>query len=523
MRPSLALGEVPRTSHATAISPSATHDRLPRILLIAIFASLSILLSAKALRTVVLFDWPGQLRTGSAGCVYVARRVQQGEQIYCDWQDRPHVIAIYGPAQYVPVGYIGRWLNADTQGLYAIGRWISVLATAGTVTLIIGLARRKGAAQMPIAVMAGLFYLTGDIVLDRFDIAFRPDSPVCFFTLLGLAMLVRPNAPSSQYASVFVFLCAFLFKQSSVAGPAAAVLWLWLGGRRQEAIRYGTLALGVFVCTVAALDIATGGKYLLNTFIGLQAKTTFSNIPLILGQFLTCAIVPILVSLYAIGLQYSRREWQLSSILLILLTLSSAASCYRDGGWMYYYMPSHAVACVIFGQYVGEWWRQRRSQSAVAARLTLLLLLTAVVYVPAAFLAASRLPQRWQTFTQRSWKQERHSRLIANLTDYLNASDGPVFCQFGDVSLGCPKSILIDTFYFSSMSDVGVFDDSALVEDLRQGRLAAIVLKPKHPKRLGSTWTLNARWIHAASERYQQVDVPGLTGALVYLPVEQTE
>jgi hypothetical protein len=138
-------------------------------------------------------------------------------------------------------------------------------------------------------------------------------------------------------------------------------------------------------------------------------------------------------------------------------------------------------------------------------------------------LTASALPAEWNAFATRIEKHRREALFYRDLAAYLEALPGPVLCQLGDVGLRCSNSILMDTFYFSSMADAGAFDDTTLIDEIRNGRLAAIVMQSKRLARLGSTWSINLRWIDASADRYRRIHVPHLKRAAIFLPLKQAE
>lgn len=233
--------------------------------------------------------------------------------------------AFYGPAFYLPVAYIGRWTHADIHGLFMIGRWISLLATLVTGGLIIGLLRARWGVHPAIAAMMGLVFLTADDVFCRHDISFRPDAAVCLLTLVAGALLTRSDKAVSLYATVLIFLLAFLYKQSSIAGPPSVALWLWLSNKRRQAVAYALTSVAVFVGTVLLLNGVTQGQYYLNAVEALKGNTTVLTIPYLFHELVKVAALPLAVSVYAMIEEWSWRKWDIMSILLAATLLLSMA------------------------------------------------------------------------------------------------------------------------------------------------------------------------------------------------------
>ena len=504
-------------------STTRTHIRLQTGLASIVLVTMVLLSGIKVLTAAAVFSRPGELTWSASTNVYVARRVQNGGPIYDDCWTRPHVASWYGPLLYLPPAIIGRWIDADEHGLFMIGRWISLVSALGTVGVIVWLLRVQWSAPMAIAVAAGLMFFTADEVLQRLDLSIRADAPVCFLTLLGLAMMVRSQRPAALLGSLVVFVLAFGYKQSSIAGPAAAITWLWLTGRRPWAGLYTALTVASFGGIVALLGIASGGKYFLNTVEAIRHNTTPATMPSFLLAVIHTTIVPITVAVFALAAEWSRRRWTLSAILFAVTFVLAVASTVRDGSDLYYYMPPLAVACVLFGRQLAVWWQRRSREPAGAIALTLVLVLAAVRYVPEAGVGLVRLPHHWREFNQAAERHQQREAFFRKLADHLNGLSGPVLCQFNTIGLYCPRSVLIDTFAFTSMADVGAFDDGLIVGQLGAGQIAAVVLNPRTTPQYGSTDMFSQRWRDAMKGRYRRVQIPGLDSAHIYEPVGRDE
>ncbi len=499
--------------------PTHSLSGLDKGLFVAAFGALCVLLAVKLLTTATRFERPGEMTWPATANVYVARRVQQGGAVYGDWRERPHVPAWYGPALYLPVAHIGRWIDGNEHDLFIIGRWISLLSVLGTAGLIVWLLQVQWPVPRAIAVMMGLVFVTADAVLADLDISFRPDAPTCFLTVLGLALAVCAGGPSYLYGSAVAFLLAFLYKQSSVIGPPAVVLWLWLSGRRAQATHYAALTVVLFVGVVFLLGTITSGRYFLNAVEALKGNATLENVPMLMLKAARLAVLPMTVACFAIFVDASRWKRDLVAILFVFTLLLAVAGTYRDGSDIYYYMLPLAIACLLSGRALGRWFEQRSTASAAAVAFTLSIALAAVRYVPEATHRLAELPDRCREFSQRRQANRARADFFSRLADYLNGLSGPVLCQFNTMGVHCPHSILIDTLTFTSMADVGVFDDQPLIDQIRQGRVAAIVLNPRATGRYQSTDMFSRRWREAMVGRYGRVKVPGLEVAHIYRPI----
>jgi len=492
--------------------------RLITGLVAATFGSLCVLLTAKFLWTGTVLDKPGEQTFAEAGSAYIARRVQNGGDLYGDWRVRPHVVTLYGPALYLPVAYLGRWIHADVHGLYVIGRWISVLTTVGTAGLIVWLMRRKPGADPLFCAMTAMVFLTCEEVLASFDLSFRADAPACFLTLLGLALVMHSDRSGFLYGSLAVFALAFLYKQSSLVGPPAVVLWVWSLGRRRHAITYAALGILVILGLVGLCEAVTNGRYALNNFVALRGNTGLVNVPGLFSEIAWGAILPLAIGSWAAVGGWGVPQTRLLAVAFVTSVVLNAAATYRDGSGVTYYMVPLAIGCVLCGRQLSTWWRERATTPAAAAALGIAMTLAAVRYVPQVGVRLVELPARWRGFQFRHEQHRDKAEFIRSLADYVNRLPGPVLCQFNDIALYCPNSILLDTFMFSTTSDAGVFDDRELVREIRQRQVAAIILDPVNPQVYQSTDFFNRRWRQAMEGRYELVGK--YKWAEIYRPVE---
>lgn len=500
--------DMPTTSSSAA---SSRPGHIVLILFGVCLAALMVLLAAKILAVITLLAKPGEQTSPEAANVYVARRVQHAGPIYGDWRVRPCVPAWYGPALYLPVAWIGRWVRADVDGLYLIGRSISLLSMLGTAGLMLYLLKQNRVASLVTACMVAIIFLTADGVHARFDLSFRADAPACFLTMAGLTWAHRSQRSVDLLASLVLFLLAFLYKQSSLVGPVAVAVWLQLSGRRRLARQYLLAAAAAIVGVAILLETVTGGMFSLNTIQALKGNTTLRAIPFMFSEVVRPAILPMTVAFYVFSMEVAGRKWDLLTIAFGISMIITAASTYRDGSSVNYYMIPLALACILTGRQFIEWWsclcRPADAGEARSAGMGLLLALCigTVRYLPDASSALIQLPGRLEACRLRQDQHRNLATFIRDLSGYLNGLPGPVLCQFNDMVLHCPRSILVDTCTFTGMADVGVFDDRGLIEDLRQGRIEAVVFDRKAPKTYQSTDFFSRRWQLAMDRRYELV------------------
>ena len=101
--------------------------------------------------------------------------------------------------------------------------------------------------------------------MDEWGFATRPDVPAVALSLLALLLLlVRPQ---QIWLAAVVAVLAMFTKQTAVALPAAATLWLLLVGRWRAAIAFAGVWAALTASITLVLDQVTGGAYVLNTVL----------------------------------------------------------------------------------------------------------------------------------------------------------------------------------------------------------------------------------------------------------------
>ena len=100
---------------------------------------------------------PFDVRPLESAMVHYAWRVQHGVAFYPDWGAYPYVANFYTPLYFLIVGGWGWAVGADIEGLYGIGRGVTIASVLGA-TAVIGLVlyRKHGALAAWFGMMVSL-------------------------------------------------------------------------------------------------------------------------------------------------------------------------------------------------------------------------------------------------------------------------------------------------------------------------------------------------------------------------------
>jgi hypothetical protein len=201
-----------------------------------------------ALPTIVMPPHPHYLEPKM---VHLAWRYQHGLSLYPDWTaGPPYVCNFFGPLAFVAVGQTGRALDCTIDGLFLVGRLVSLGSTLG-LGVIIGLAARARYGAW--AGLVGGLVAAGSGVDVGFSTMTRPDALADVLGLAGFLLAVgRTNA--AGWAGGALLVAAVLTKQTAGASIVAAGLGLVLEGRHRRA---AAVVMGTGLSLVVLIGVLT--------------------------------------------------------------------------------------------------------------------------------------------------------------------------------------------------------------------------------------------------------------------------
>ena len=190
-------------------------------------------------------------------------RVRDGQPLYQNYLQYPYLITPYPPVQPVVAGLISRTLGLPTQETIEVARSLTFAAGLAGTPLIWLAGRRLGASRLAALAGAGLFLPLP--FLDEWGFAARPDVPAIFLSLLAMLLLIVQ--PRRVWLAAVVAVLALFTKQTAVALPFAATLWLLLLWRWRAAAVFAGVWVGLVVALAGLLQVSSSGTFVLNTVL----------------------------------------------------------------------------------------------------------------------------------------------------------------------------------------------------------------------------------------------------------------
>ena len=229
-------------------------------LLIACFPAAYIVVTGAQLLTI-----PYETTRPEAFTAHGAQCIALHKPLYPPFGKIPYTIHVYNPLTYLPAGLAGRVFDLDLNGIRYVGRLISYLSTL-LLSLLLILWIRKDTGDWKPALLAGvgIYYFHLVALTDFFRI--RSEPPGLLYTFAGVVMFLS-HRRHRVLAAAMLFFIAFLHKQSFVAAPISAFLFLLVSKDYRNALRFFSAMVGMLAFCFLTMDMLTGTDYFYNTIV----------------------------------------------------------------------------------------------------------------------------------------------------------------------------------------------------------------------------------------------------------------
>lgn len=455
---------------------------LPRPLPALLVAAITLMVLIHAVPGILSFwaamlRWPYPMQGSESLIVWEAGKLARGEGIYVANGSERHgfVSGPYTPLYFAAVAATLRLSDTVYTGgrLLALGAWLTLLATVGA--LIWQAAPRRAGPLGAIAGAAGLATFTPGII---WATRVKPTIPALALAVIGLLIVQRAwRSPRGAYLWALVpFIAAYFTKQTTLAAPLAATLFLlrWAGLR--SALRFVLVGALGGLLPFAALTALTGGEF----FRHIVADRRLRWEPQLLLNFgalflrdfwptLAAAIVG------ALALLWLRRP----SItpFYLLCALAFVATIGVEGADHDHLIELAAASALAVGGALAMTLDGSWRASLVAWPLAGLL---------AAQLVVGWTPDRWYAAELAEPAPQTRRQLDLIVTNIRN-TPGEVLSEEIGLSILAGKGVPYDDPQaMAALARAGRWDQRQLLDDLRARRFALVIL-PANPR--DALWT----------------------------------
>ncbi|GIV97033.1 MAG: hypothetical protein KatS3mg057_1690 [Herpetosiphonaceae bacterium] len=406
-------------------------------------------------RVIATTAYPFQFDPTEGIILSEVRMLAQGENIYAPFTAERFISAPYPPLYYVLLLPPLKFAAPS----FTWGRIVALLAALSIAGILWAIAAQTAGRRWAL-IAAGLWL--GSTPLLVWANRLKPDLLAVAFSLLGLLVLMR--WPRRLGLVALCFALAWYSKQSALAAPAAATLWLMLQDWRR-ALRLVLLTAAAIGVPFLILDLLTGHGFYIH-LIGFHALPWSARRWLgLLGDMAGYHAILALLSLVWLGLalRRGRRALPLPAVYLPLAALGSFSGG-TFGGFHNHMLEFLAALCLGATLLLGA-ARLSRAPALLAA-LAALVLQVALSWSTPDWLAweLSNVPT-----AQGRARMEALARFVAD-------QPGEVWSDNIGLLTTVGKPVRFnDPLIMAQSAMLGWWDERVFVEEIRSGGFSAIL------------------------------------------------
>jgi hypothetical protein len=299
---------------------------------------------------------PGEVGDLESKLVHLAWRVQAGVRLYPAWRDGPHVTNFFAPCYFLLTGVLGRMTSASLDGLFVIGRVLTVvfgLATAALLGIVVG--RDGGRIEGLVAAVASL----GAAPMIGAGLMVRPDTLAELLGAAGFFLVLEPEG-RFRWAGVPLLILAVLTKQTAMVYLLAAAGALVVSGRaRQGAV---TLGVGVLGAALVVFGVTLGVEPLFAASLLGESRTPWDLANWLDQVHKLATESPDLFVIPALALPcwLSERPRRLAPVVLWATVLGAGLlTAGKLGSGLNYFLSLRLIEALA----VGALWKEARTAS----------------------------------------------------------------------------------------------------------------------------------------------------------------
>jgi len=495
---------------------SCEHSKTAHRLGIALLACLIVNLMVFASTTIATVLFPYGVDYGEAPLIDQAKRIIAGQTLYKATLDEPpYVIANYPPLYPLLIAGIGAITRLP---FLQVGRIISLLAALVSGLIVGWFAYRLSGSEFS-GLLAATLFLGNPFVMRWSSIA-RVDLLALALSLLALWMLYTRWHSWPWLAGALICLLASICTRQTyaLAAPMAGAIWLWHHDRRRALL---LIALLILACLslFGLLNFVTRGGFYLNVVVANMNRYRVSR-TLAVGAMLL-RIWPIVFAIAGVEMARILKTYQRGGgrrgggtaerplLRYGLMPYSvgaflSALTVGKIGSNVNYFLELMAALAIWIAAALA--WQPERKTSR--QRTILLLTLCQVAWVLGASLwLQSAMVARWRDLA----KYDELYRQVKAAT-----VQGPVLADdYLDMVVRAGQRIYLQPFEYQQLNEAGIWDPSALIEEIRAQRFPLILLNRPGSAICAERWAPPV--IAAIEENYEGIE--RLPGLVAYRPV----
>jgi len=453
-----------------------------RLLPALLIAAIILIVLVHAMPTILSFwaamlRWPYPMQGSESLMVWEASKLAHGESIYVANGPERHgfVSGPYTPLYFAAVATTLRFSDTVYTGgrSIALGAWLTLLATVGA--LIWQLSSRRAGALGAFVGVIGLATFTPGII---WAVRVKPTIPALTLAAIGLLIVQRSwRSPRGAYLWALVpFIAAYFTKQTSLAAPLAATLFLlcWAGPR--PALRFVLVGVVGGLVPFVALTVLTGGEFFRHIVadrrLRWEPQLVLNFGALFLRDFWPLLAAAVVGALALVGL----RRASIAPLYLVC-ALAFVATIGVEGADHDHLIELAAASALAVGGGLAAALDGSRRASLAAWPLAAIL---------AAQLVTGWTPDKWYAAELAPPSAQTRRQLDLIVTNIRN-TPGEVLSEEIGLNILAGKGVPYDDPQaMAALTRAGRWDQRQLLDDLRARRFALVIL-PANPR--DAIWT----------------------------------
>ncbi|MDQ7028727.1 MAG: hypothetical protein Q9O62_02575 [Ardenticatenia bacterium] len=448
---------------------------------------LGVLVFLWSLRSWAVVRFPYQVEYGEGPVVDWTLALLRGRWPYKPIQPPPWTLSVYTPGYLVMAAALTPAVERLGLPLWAAGRLLSLVSALGLAVLA-GTMVRALTGRRWLAVVAALVWITAPL-LHRWATLYRVDIFALWWSALGIALVGRAQGRARWLVLAgLAFLAGMFTKQSFVAAPLAAALYLGWRDRRAAVILVSTfVVVGGMVGVglwwqvgnglIESLLVANANSFSVKRMLGLQWTAFLRLVPVFLvlaGVAVRTFNVPL------VGLWW---------LLAVLMTVSAG----KVGAWENYFLEPLFTTIVLGVAMLSRWPREWRVLVPWIFVVQLFLYVFGIEHAsPATF---------WRWLGDLAAEEQA-------LADFVERTPDPILSEHMGVLAQARRPIWLHSFVYTQLERQGAFDPGELLGMISRGEFA-LVIENEGAKRRKDVGRWSQRVLNAIDAAYAPVERVG--------------
>ena len=285
---------------------------------------------------------------GEDGKVFFAKKFQHGQLPFANGQQPPYYPSFHGVLTHVSVGMIGRLFSCSPQGLYYIGRLISVLSLFVSLLLVIKIFLELQVKPLLIFFAVVLLFAPG--VMHAFATSYRPDYWINAIYLLIYYLICHKKSTQHEVTAIVLIVTAYLIKPTGIIYFGAFVLVLLSRQQWRKVLGHGVLLVVFLGIAIWFLQAYSAGVFLSSFAHGM-------NVPFSIHEAVKFFIkhTILYLTLLPIFAVFSLKNNKMLCLLIFWLVsfAGAALTSMRAGVGLNYYLSTYYFTVIV----ITYWWK----------------------------------------------------------------------------------------------------------------------------------------------------------------------